>query len=518
VVAYSNATNTWTHYKFPLTYPTTLVFSSSLVTDNTNAYALSGGELIVYESATKKATQPFHGIPLIFSNDYIHQIVHVNNDTYFFKYQGSLVFKINLSTGVADTNFKLPKANSTYTNMIVSAIGHKYNNTFLVVFNATKISNTQYFNVLYEYNATTNTLTQVGPELPAAYFGSNKTAWGCGMLKNKYFILAEELFVYNGTTWDNVTNPNLPVNPTFFTSLIVQNYSRYDVSKKDSSLWFTNGQKLMKYDAVNSPTFAYASTGTEPISVIHVHNNGNVYYGGDFGGSYQSANGINNIAYYNITTNSITPLGGGIDMGSSGFSMQSITSIGDSIFVSGKLGAPYDFVSTTIPTPANVPYNDIMIWDKGQNKWKCFDSRASQPQQLIRYKNGLLGIKNIEISRNGNPNIPNISSHGIWIWNAKGASITLPPFTGAAIGINEYTTEQSLNGIKLFPNPTSGNITIELEKFSKSETVTILNILGQVVLTEMLSDKNSTLNIQNLNTGVYLLRVGNSKAIKFIKN
>lgn len=95
----------------------------------------------------------------------------------------------------------------------------------------------------------------------------------------------------------------------------------------------------------------------------------------------------------------------------------------------------------------------------------------------------------------------------------------------AQVGINELNL--STINFKIYPNPANEILNIELSAdFDSAQSPLIItNILGQVVLTETLtistslntSTKNSTLNIQNLNLGVYLLRVGNSKAIKFIK-
>jgi hypothetical protein len=82
-------------------------------------------------------------------------------------------------------------------------------------------------------------------------------------------------------------------------------------------------------------------------------------------------------------------------------------------------------------------------------------------------------------------------------------------------GINELNTSAIF--YKLYPNPTTADLNIELEVFDKPTTVTVSNVLGKVVLTEFITTQNSKLSTQNLNAGVYFLQVGNSKAVKFIK-
>ncbi len=90
----------------------------------------------------------------------------------------------------------------------------------------------------------------------------------------------------------------------------------------------------------------------------------------------------------------------------------------------------------------------------------------------------------------------------------------------AQVGINENII--STDNFSIYPNPTSSILNVALstsatEISNELTTLTITNILGEVVLTEKLSNQHSSLNIQHFNSGIYFLQVGNSKAIKFIK-
>ena len=63
-------------------------------------------------------------------------------------------------------------------------------------------------------------------------------------------------------------------------------------------------------------------------------------------------------------------------------------------------------------------------------------------------------------------------------------------------GINDVNAAD----VKLFPNPTSGNLYVEVEGLQKVE---IIDAVGRVVL----SQNNGTVNMSNLANGIYTVRV-----------
>ena len=56
----------------------------------------------------------------------------------------------------------------------------------------------------------------------------------------------------------------------------------------------------------------------------------------------------------------------------------------------------------------------------------------------------------------------------------------------------------------MYPNPTSGIVTIEAA--SVIESITVYNVLGQEMLSQKGNSASETLNISNLKSGVYLVR------------
>ena len=71
---------------------------------------------------------------------------------------------------------------------------------------------------------------------------------------------------------------------------------------------------------------------------------------------------------------------------------------------------------------------------------------------------------------------------------------------GAALGVNTFNTPK----VRIYPNPTSGIVTIEAN--SVIESITVYNVLGQEMLSQKGNSASETLNISNFKSGVYLVK------------
>jgi hypothetical protein len=74
---------------------------------------------------------------------------------------------------------------------------------------------------------------------------------------------------------------------------------------------------------------------------------------------------------------------------------------------------------------------------------------------------------------------------------------------GATTGINDIET-----GVSVYPNPTTGNITIDIDN-KETQNVVISNITGSIVKQAQISGRG-VINLADLANGVYFVRVGNS--------
>lgn len=85
-------------------------------------------------------------------------------------------------------------------------------------------------------------------------------------------------------------------------------------------------------------------------------------------------------------------------------------------------------------------------------------------------------------------------------------------------GINEAANN---NLLSINPNPANNFVTISLmAEPTETTTVYIINALGEIVLTEKVTSSNTTLNIDNLTSGIYFVKVeskNGSATKKFIK-
>jgi len=83
------------------------------------------------------------------------------------------------------------------------------------------------------------------------------------------------------------------------------------------------------------------------------------------------------------------------------------------------------------------------------------------------------------------------------------------------IGIDENTLE----GFDFYPNPTNDNLS--LKSVNNIEAVSIYNLLGQNVLNSEIGATTADLDISNLNTGTYIMKVtvdGQTGSYKILKN
>ncbi len=97
----------------------------------------------------------------------------------------------------------------------------------------------------------------------------------------------------------------------------------------------------------------------------------------------------------------------------------------------------------------------------------------------------------------------------------------LPEQNGGARLFNNQTntitqSEVEASSFKIFPNPTNGMLTVELPFALSNEDyqdmhIQVTNSFGQVVYTAKLLTQTSTLNLNQLNSGIYMLAVYSGK-------
>jgi len=76
------------------------------------------------------------------------------------------------------------------------------------------------------------------------------------------------------------------------------------------------------------------------------------------------------------------------------------------------------------------------------------------------------------------------------------------------------TESVKFNSVKLFPNPTTGIVNIS--GLEEAKSISIFNVIGQRVKT--FNNFNSSIDISDLNNGIYLLKSDNGLQRKIVKN
>lgn len=95
---------------------------------------------------------------------------------------------------------------------------------------------------------------------------------------------------------------------------------------------------------------------------------------------------------------------------------------------------------------------------------------------------------------------------GEWVQsNFKGSLMMKPVFGRFALGQTGIDKPTSQTEFSLYPNPTSNQVSINIQENTKPDRIRILNLAGQVVLTKPFDGNN--IDVSNLPTGIYLFQL-----------
>ena len=97
---------------------------------------------------------------------------------------------------------------------------------------------------------------------------------------------------------------------------------------------------------------------------------------------------------------------------------------------------------------------------------------------------------------------------------------TITVVAEGTLGIDSFDT---LGTIKMYPNPTDSDITIDFQiQNIEKLNVKIFNLLGKEVLSKQISRNDTSLMVSELKNGIYLIRITslngeNSTTKRFVK-
>ncbi|MCK5856215.1 MAG: T9SS type A sorting domain-containing protein [Bacteroidales bacterium] len=102
------------------------------------------------------------------------------------------------------------------------------------------------------------------------------------------------------------------------------------------------------------------------------------------------------------------------------------------------------------------------------------------------------------------------------IWNDGYFSTSQREVYLNCVGIVEYEDSVSNDFIKIYPNPSTNFLNIELSESFLNSNYTIYNQIGKAIISGTIQSVNNRINITSLAKGFYILKIGN-KATKFIR-
>ncbi len=81
-------------------------------------------------------------------------------------------------------------------------------------------------------------------------------------------------------------------------------------------------------------------------------------------------------------------------------------------------------------------------------------------------------------------------------------------------GISEFDENIS---VYVYPNPVNTTLNISTKNISTTLNIKIVNLLGETVISAILNNQDSNIDVSNLTNGVYFIHSSNGGAVKFIK-
>lgn len=152
-------------------------------------------------------------------------------------------------------------------------------------------------------------------------------------------------------------------------------------------------------------------------------------------------------------------------------------------------------------SPSGQPY---VAYQDGGNSNKAtvmmFDGVSWVNVGNAGFSSGTAGQPSFDFSPSGQPYVAYMDGGN---YN-KG---TVMKYDSVFVGINE----QQESRLSLYPNPATDKITIESAKFGN---LSIMNLTGQKLISQQVSELKTVIDISSLPSGVYFVRLTNDKIVE----
>ncbi len=204
------------------------------------------------------------------------------------------------------------------------------------------------------------------------------------------------------------------------------------------------------------------------------------------------------------------------------------------IYLGGRMNGSIfnSFGMETLPATGG---DDFMIAKVALTNDSCGCAFAVPQAQLISFANNVLTV---------NGNVNNNADSLLWYWGDGNSTVYTTPGTNIThtyqnagtytiylrawnvCGMKEDSLVNLTSGINTFnknnfsityyPNPFSGNLTIEFEQNMEQAEVYLYNLLGKEVLSKQLTNQTNVLNTSTIENGIYIMKVVSEDGDMFV--
>jgi hypothetical protein len=336
---------------------------------------------------------------------------------------------------------------------------------------------------------------------------------------------------WDGIAWTDFVTFTWPTNQGAVYAMEVYNNELY-VGGGFDTLNGVRANSVAKWDGSNWHDLGFWENGVNSV----VHYNGDLYVAGVF---YDTSGNVMNIARYDGTQ--WHDVGGGLHGGFGfarclavyngelyvgGYFTQAEGNVGNKIQkwngiswsdVGGGLGyyGQVDalkvfngelYAGGGFSEAGGIPVSGIAKWDG--MRWCSLGSQFDNRVEALEVFNDELYIGGGFWTIDGD----SINYIAKWIGGSYVDTCSTPQ------GVSDVASE---NGISIYPNPVSDNLTIEISAFnSEKKYLSIYNVLGERMLKSQITNSKSQINVSGLARGIYIAELSSGKNIvrqKFVK-
>lgn len=235
------------------------------------------------------------------------------------------------------------------------------------------------------------------------------------------------------------------------------------------------------------------STATEYVSSIGVDGNGSIF----IGCSVDDQQGTNQLLILKLTSNGNIDNSFGVN-GKFVSTVGSLTSqpLGIYAGLDGKVSVFGTYFNTTGKSAFSIRVNQNGTVD---------NTYGISGKYLYNFPNKDIEVRTTSIQQDGKVLVTGFTdSTGIF------SGCILRVSDNIQLGLKSEATQQQF---EIYPNPTKNKLVISFEELSSTKFLTVQNTLGEIVYKSQLNQLQNTIDVSNLETGIYFLRLQTAKGL-----